>query len=213
MLEYHKIDTIFERDMEGSKKLIEGKFRNPAVEFLKDTVWIGKEKIDGTNIRIYWDGHTVSYAGRTDKAEIHKDLAKYIEEKFCTPEAEQMFEQLFSDKEVYLFAEGYGAGIQGVGINYRQDKALILFDVCVNGTYLNMDSVNEIAKAFDIEVVKVLCEGTLDELVSFVKNSPKSQSAIDKDLVIEGLVAIPKVELKTQNDKRIIVKIKVKDFL
>ena len=33
---YHKIDNVFERDVEGSKKLIEGKFRNKAVEFLKD---------------------------------------------------------------------------------------------------------------------------------------------------------------------------------
>lgn len=212
MLEYHKIDTIFERDMEGSKKLIEGKFRNPAVEYLKDVVWIGKEKIDGTNIRIYWDGHKISYAGRTDKSEIPKDLVQYIEDKFCTSEAEQLFEQLFGEKEVYLFAEGYGAGIQNGG-SYRLDQALILFDVCVNGTYLDMESVNEIAKAFDIEVVKILCEGTIDELVSFVKSSPKSQSAIDKDLVIEGVVAVPKVELRTQNGKRLIVKIKVKDFM
>ena len=27
MKEYHKIETLFERDMNGSKKLIEGKFR------------------------------------------------------------------------------------------------------------------------------------------------------------------------------------------
>ena len=27
MTEYTKIDTIFERDMEGTKKLIEGKYR------------------------------------------------------------------------------------------------------------------------------------------------------------------------------------------
>lgn len=36
MHEYTKIETIFERDMEGTKKLIEGKFRNETVEFLKD---------------------------------------------------------------------------------------------------------------------------------------------------------------------------------
>lgn len=29
---YHKIDNVFERDVKGSKKLIEGKFRNKAVE-------------------------------------------------------------------------------------------------------------------------------------------------------------------------------------
>lgn len=213
MLKYHKIETVFERDMDGTQKLIEGKFRNPAVELLKDTTWIAKEKIDGTNIRIYWDGHKVSYAGRTDKAEIHKDLAKYIEEKFCTPEAEQMFEQLFPDKEVYLFAEGYGAGIQGAGVDYRPDKALILFDVCVNGYYLDIYAIDEIATAFGIERVKVLCEGTIQELIDFVKSKPKSLSAENKDFVIEGVVAVPRVELRNQLNERIIVKIKVKDFI
>ena len=36
MIEYNKIETVFERDTSGTKKLIEGKFRNETVEFLKD---------------------------------------------------------------------------------------------------------------------------------------------------------------------------------
>ena len=31
MIEYNKIETLYERDLEGSKKMIEGKFRNPTV--------------------------------------------------------------------------------------------------------------------------------------------------------------------------------------
>lgn len=52
--EYHKIETPFERDIQGTKKLIEGKFRNPAVEALKDSTWVWTEKIDGTNVRVIW---------------------------------------------------------------------------------------------------------------------------------------------------------------
>ena len=51
MQEYHKIETIFERD-EKTKKLVVGKFHNPAVEFLRDIIWDGSEKVDGTNIRV-----------------------------------------------------------------------------------------------------------------------------------------------------------------
>ena len=54
MKEYHKIETLYERD-EKTKKLIIGKFRNPTIEFLKDNVWQFTEKVDGTNIRVYWD--------------------------------------------------------------------------------------------------------------------------------------------------------------
>lgn len=36
MREYIKIETLFNRREDGSKKLIEGDFRNETVEFLKD---------------------------------------------------------------------------------------------------------------------------------------------------------------------------------
>ena len=46
MIEYNKIDTLYKRDMEGSKKLLEGEFRNPAVECpffnLSDKTYISK---------------------------------------------------------------------------------------------------------------------------------------------------------------------------
>lgn len=45
--EYHKIETLFERDNK-TKKLIEGKFTNKTIEYLKDNKWQFTEKIDGT---------------------------------------------------------------------------------------------------------------------------------------------------------------------
>lgn len=56
MKEYTKIETVFERDMEGTKKLIEGKYRNETVAYLKDNEWICTEKIDGTNIGVIGTG-------------------------------------------------------------------------------------------------------------------------------------------------------------
>ena len=66
MVTYTKIETLFSRDMEGTKKLVEGDFRNETVEFLKDNEWVFTEKIDGSNIGIVWDGHQVSYQGSTE---------------------------------------------------------------------------------------------------------------------------------------------------
>ena len=37
MIEYPKIETLFKRDMEGSKQMIDGAYRDPTVEYLKDT--------------------------------------------------------------------------------------------------------------------------------------------------------------------------------
>ena len=36
MIEYIKIETPFERDVDGTKKLVEGKYRNETIEYLKD---------------------------------------------------------------------------------------------------------------------------------------------------------------------------------
>ena len=70
MKTYEKIETIFARDIEGTKQLIWGKYRNETVRFLKDVPWLWTEKVDGTNIRVCWDGHSVSFGGRTEKASI-----------------------------------------------------------------------------------------------------------------------------------------------
>lgn len=59
MEKYNKIETIYVRD-EKTKKVYP-QYRNPDVEFLKDLTWQFTEKVDGTNIRVHWDGHRVEY--------------------------------------------------------------------------------------------------------------------------------------------------------
>ena len=36
LIEYIKIETRFERDVDGTKKLVGGKYRNETIEYLKD---------------------------------------------------------------------------------------------------------------------------------------------------------------------------------
>ena len=205
--EYEKIETIYERDG-GTKLLQEGKFRNETIEFLKDIEWEFTEKIDGTNIRIYWDGHKVQYFGRTDKAQIPSQLMNKLIEHFGGDVNEEMFEQKFGNMEVMLIGEGYGAKIQ-TGGDYRQDNEFILFDVCINGNYQPRESVENIAKYFNLEIVPIVLTGTLQEGIDYVKTKPNSTIGTAK---MEGLVARPKVELQDRCGNRLIVKLKVRDF-
>lgn len=209
MKEYHKIETIFERDVDGTKKLIEGKFRNETVEFLKDNIWQFTEKIDGTNIRVYWDGHTITFAGRTDNASIPKHLMDRLNELFSNTVTEEMFEQMFGEKEVILFGEGYGTKIQKVGNLYRQDVDFILFDIMIGDIYLARENVENIAKSLGLEVVPIVLEGTLSEAVDFIKCRPNSTIG---QAPMEGVVGRPKVEVLDRCGNRLIVKIKVCDF-
>lgn len=209
MKEYHKIETLYERD-EKTKKLIIGKFRNPTIEFLKDNIWQFTEKVDGTNIRVYWDGHTVSFGGRTDNAQIPAHLINRLNELFGGETNAQMFEQKFGETTVELFGEGYGAKIQSGG-GYRSDVDFILFDVLISDNYQPRESVEDIAKYFGIDVVPIVLEGTLQDGVDYVLNNRTSIVAKNGAL-IEGLVGRTKVETQDRCGKRNIVKIKYRDF-
>ncbi len=209
MKEYHKIETVYERDMDGSKKLIEGKFRNATVEFLKDNEWEFTEKIDGTNIRVMWDGHGFTFAGRTERASIPAHLMNRLNDIFMNTAMEELFEQMFGDKEVILFGEGYGPKIQKVGELYRPDVDFILFDILIGDIYLERINVQYIATSLGIDVVPIIFRGTIDEAVEFVKSKPQSSIGTAP---MEGLVGRPEVEVRDRTGNRLIVKIKACDF-
>ena len=205
--EYHKIETLFERDNK-TKKLIEGKFTNQTIEYLKDNKWQFTEKIDGTNIRIYWDGHRVRFYSRTDDGQIPALLTNRLIELFAGEKNEQLFEQKFRKTEVVLVGEGYGTKIQNGGL-YRNNQDFILFDVMIAGNWQPRESVEDIANYFGIETVPIVLEGTIQEAVDYVKTKPKSKIGTADS---EGVVGRPVVEMQDRCGNRVIVKIKVKDF-
>lgn len=190
--------------------MIEGKFRNETVEYLKDNLWIGTEKIDGTNIGIVWDGHTISYQGRTERAQIPANLMNKLIEMFGGTANEELFEQKFGHMQVILFGEDYGRGIQNGG-KYRNDVSFILFDVYLpeQNLWLKRDAVEDIAKTFGVDVVPIVYEGDIAGAVEFVKSKPKSTIGIAN---MEGIVCKPAVDMLDRMGRRLIVKVKVCDF-
>lgn len=209
MKEYHKIETLFKRDPK-TKKLIVGEYTNDTVEYLKDNIWQFTEKVDGTNIRVYWDGHRVTFGGRTDNAMIPAHLINKLNDLFGGEVNEQLFEQKFGDTPVELFGEGYGPKIQSGGA-YRNDVDFILFDVMIKDTYLKRESVEDIANYFGINIVPVVLEGTIQDGIDYVMNNLKSTIAVNS-AELEGVVGRPKVEVLDRLGRRVIVKIKRRDF-
>ena len=208
MREYHKIETVFNRSTDGDKRLIQGDYRNETVEYLADNIWQFTEKIDGTNIRIHWDGHNVEVGGRTDRAQIPKHLMDYLSATFLTPEVEELFEQTYGEKDVMLFGEGYGAKIQNGG-DYRSDVSFILFDVLIGDNWQSREWVEATAKMFNVDVVPIVLEGTIGDGIDYVMQHNNSTIG---NAIMEGVVGRPKVEMKDRLGNRIIVKIKWKDF-
>lgn len=207
MSEYHKIQTIFKRDMESKRKtLIEGEWTTPEFEFLAGNIWTFTEKVDGTNIRIIFRDGKLEYGGRTERAQIPALLVARLNERFL-PLAERMAEA-FPDGAV-LYGEGYGAKIQKGGGNYRPDQDFVLFDVRVGEWWLQRDDVEDVARRLDLDVVPVIGEGTLYDAMEMAKAGIASTWG---DFQAEGIVARPKTEMRARDGQRLIAKIKCRDF-
>ena len=208
MKQYEKIETVFCRDTNGTKRLVLNDYRNPTIAYLKDNMWLFTEKVDGTNIRVHWDGHKVEFGGRTDKAQIPGPLLNKLNEMFMTTEAEELFEQTWGDKDVILFGEGYGPKIQNGG-DYRSDVSFILFDVLVGNNYQEREWVEKTAQMFNIDVVPIVLTGTVQDGIDYVMKHPRSTMGT---AMMEGVVGRPMIELRDRRGERVIVKIKWEDF-
>jgi len=211
MTEYHKIQTVFLRSPESNyKNLMYGQWAYPEFEMLKDLSWVWTEKIDGTNIRILWDGTTVRFGGKTDDAQMPTFLLKVLQDTFTPERMKAVFPE---PGNVCLYGEGYGARIQKGGGNYLPDRTdFILFDARVDTWWLTRESLEDISAKLNIGIVPILGRGPLLEAVEFTRKGFKSTIAQNKDYDSEGLILKPPVDLFNRNGKRIVAKIKHRDF-
>jgi len=206
MEKYPKIHTVYLRDPENKyKTLLDGQFALPEFEYLADNEWIFTEKVDGTNIRVHWDCERVYFGGRTDKAQIPTFLFAKLQEMFPA----EKFAALYPETPMTLYGEGYGARIQKGGGNYISDGvSFILFDIMI-GNYLDRENIEDIANHLGLDVVPIIGRGTLADAVAIARTG--FQSVIGSQIA-EGLVMRPAVDLISRTGKRIISKIKHKDF-
>lgn len=227
MSEYHKIDTVFKRDpATKNKTLILNDFSNPAFEYLAHNKWAFTEKVDGTNIRVmlpkYHENglqYGITFGGKTEEAQIHTKLLVRLQERFMTVERRQQLAQMFPHGAV-LYGEGFGLGIQKMGQHYGAHQDFVLFDVLVNDAdtpgktwWLERRNVEDVATKLDLPVVPIIGEGTLFDMVRMVREGfPSQWGGEHGSFPAEGIVARPVVELTDRAGKRIITKLKHKDF-
>lgn len=204
MKEYHKINSIFKRDLKGN--FIMNDWADPVFGYLKDNPWVFTEKVDGTNVRVHWDSDAkkVTIGGRTDAAQMPLFLLERLNELF-TPEKFAEF-----TCPVTLYGEGYGAKIQKGGGNYiASGTDFVLFDILIGHWWLERGNVEGIGAKMGLHVVPIIGEGTIDDAMRLCQDGFNSQWG---PFVAEGIVLRPKVELKTRSGDRIITKIKNRDF-
>lgn len=212
MIEYHKIETLYERDENTHRLKQPLVLKNPVYSLLK--TWHFTEKIDGTNIRCLWQEGKLSFGGKTDNAQIHADLIKWLYENVTT----EKLQTIFPDVSAIVYGEGYGAGIQKGG-EYSPTKKLIVFDVFVvdpinsklGGWWLNWENTVDVATNLGLEAVPYLGEMSLEQAADLVRPGFSSRLGCGKAKA-EGIVGRPLEPLFDKRGNRLIVKLKTKDF-
>lgn len=213
MSEYHKIETLFERDEKFKVK--PGVLKNPTYGLLK--TWQFTEKIDGTNIRIMWQpavtsenfaiGESLRFGGKTDNAQIHADLIRHLYESVSI----EKLREVFPETAVVIYGEGYGAGIQKGGL-YSPTKKFIAFDVLVGDKWwLNWENTCDVAQKLGLDTVPYIGEFTLEEATEMVRIGFPSLLGAGEARA-EGLVGRPAETLFDKKGHRLILKLKTKDF-
>lgn len=204
---YQKIPSPYMREAVKPFQLIPGEWVSPEVEALSGLPWIFTEKVDGTNIRVGWDGYAVTFEGRTSKATTPQVIIDALTEQF----PEELFEQAFGEKQVTLYGEMIGGNIRSAGRHYGPMR-FVLFDVMIGGLFLLRENVESVALSMGCVVTPaVLIGGTLHDGMELVRNGLMSAFA-RSDYPAEGVVGTTTLGLCNRRGERMIVKIKARDF-
>ena len=222
-MEYPKLETIWNRN-DSTFKVQPGAFRQSEFALLK--TWHVTEKIDGTNVRVLLQSipssdselpsSAVSYRGRTDAAQMPVVLFEALQQILPAPQVAAAFDP---DTNAVLFGEAYGPKIQKGGGLYRSNPGFRLFDVVVFGGdgrawWLTWENITSVAEKLGIRTVPVLTSATSLEdacvLVSGPSQTAKEDGGPGRDR--EGVVARAEPPLFTRSGRRLMWKLKTKDF-
>lgn len=216
-LTYTKINTLYKRNEKGMIML--GDFSRPEFEYLYNVKWKAFEKVDGTNMSYYWDGHNMQIHGKSENASIPSRLLTVMEGLLNEDKLREVFPIKYDENGnevpfmVRIYGEGYGVGIQKCGGSYIQkNNHFRVFDIKINDFWLEWDNVLDICSKLGLDVVQSYGEMTLAEAEEFVKNGFFSPIAENKELKAEGLVLRPLVQFTNRMGERVMVKIKTCDY-
>jgi hypothetical protein len=213
---YHKIQNPFKMDPETRKRSEECGWTSDEFRFLRRNDWRLTEKIDGTNVRVMFDGAHITFNGKTDGAQMPGGLVQFLQGLFGTPEMLERFEETFAGQAVTIYGEGFGGKIQS-GTKYSPTSLFAAFDIRIEDFWFKHDDFIALCESLGIPRVPVMKHPTnpeseiwtLDTAIDYVRWGFNSAYG---PFPAEGVIAKPTTELRTRLGERVVVKIKTADF-
>jgi len=166
------------------------------------------EKIHGSSARIIWKEKKLRFL--SGGARYNQFVQIFDQENLA-----KNFEEKFGAEEIHIYGEAYGGKMQGMSHIYGKELKFIAFEVRIGKAWLSVPQAENVVKTLNLEFVdytiipataEAIEEETLKESVQAVRNG------LGHGLTREGVVLRPLIEVRKNNDDRIIAKNKHPDF-
>lgn len=163
------------------------------------------EKIHGSSANLSWTNSQLSFFPGGESLTRFTALFDEVKlrEKFST------FQQ-----DVTIYGEVYGGSCQKMSHTYGKDLRFIAFDVKVGDTWLAVPTAVNLVEDFGLEFVPWREIETSVEAIDALRDAP-SEVAIRRgcgEKPREGVVIRPPIEVRKNNDERVIAKHKGEKF-
>ncbi len=184
---------------------IDNLYKNTEILLFKECYAL--EKIHGTSAKVIWKDKKIILSSGGEK---YKKFAKL----FNTEKLEKKFKELF-ECDVTIYGEAYGGKCQGMSATYGKELKFVVFDVKVDGNWLDVLNAEDVVKKIGLEFVSFTKIKTTLKEIDRQRDLPSIQSfknGIGEEKLREGIVLRPLIELIKNNGNRIIVKHKGEKF-
>lgn len=198
----------------------------------ENIVWVGEEKVHGSNLGIHYNNGSVRFASRNlwieDTQKFHNlnliqdDLKRKITE----------LSKILNKDYIIIYGEICGNGYPGYkhedynfkpvqkGVYYSYKPEFYAFDIYIDGKYLNYDERNRCLDSIELFRGQEIIKGSLKECLKY--DVETFQTTLPErlrngcnsipDNYSEGLVIRPIKELRFEKGDRTIIKYKRKGF-
>jgi hypothetical protein len=176
------------------------------------------EKIHGTSAHLSWRPIDKHDPIRGNKLHFHPGGAPSaaFEALFNHEELEQKLRDKVGAESVTIFGEAYGGKLQAMSGTYGKDMKFVVFDVQINDLWLSVPQAADFANNIGLEFVHYVEIPAELEAIDRERDADSVQ-AIRNGVGVgkkrEGIILRPLVELRKNNNERIICKHKRDEFM
>lgn len=217
---YHKIKSVLAyADVQPYKKrriYNELKFVDNVCEFFKFNNFHCTEKVDGTNIIVFWNGRDVTFKGRKLTDQIPAKLLEILKNTFT----KELMKIVFGTRDnsgIVIYVEGHGYSL-GSELKNKMPLWEDLHIIDIGGinlttseiSFFDFERLEMISSIFKLNTVPLIGIHNMCEAVEMCKNT--YMSTINENIKAEGIVIRPVIDLKTKTNERIIYKIRSECF-